>query len=105
MARARQGCCLDGPARHHAHLGETLMTIETLLAIVALVLVAGVIGFMVANTWKGRAVVRQRLPFETMLDAVKEELLRADQKAREQGSALMRFKNRLCCLVRYDLIK
>jgi len=69
------------------------MTIETLLAIVAIVLVAGVIGFMLANTWKGRAIVRQRLPLATMLDAVKEELLGADQKAKEQGSALMRFES------------
>ena len=69
------------------------MTIETLLAVVAIVLVSGVIGFMLANTWKGRAVVRQRLPLETMLDAVKRRVAQGRSQSREQGSALMRFES------------
>ena len=69
------------------------MTIETALSIVAIVLVLGVIGYILLNARTGRSAVRQRLPLATMLDAVKEEILLADQKAKQQGSAIMKFKD------------
>jgi hypothetical protein len=68
------------------------MTTETLLSIIAFVLIIGVIGFILTNVWKERSPVRQRLPLTTMVDAVKAELLLADQKAKEQGSALLKFQ-------------
>lgn len=68
------------------------MTTETLLSIIAFVLAIGVIALIFTSLWKERSPVRQRLPLTTMVDAVKAELLLADQKAKEQGSALLKFQ-------------
>lgn len=68
------------------------MTTETLLSLIAFVLVIGVIGIIATTMWKERSPVKQRLPLVTMLDAVKEEMLAADRKAKEQGSAIMKFE-------------
>jgi hypothetical protein len=68
------------------------MTTETLLSLIAFVLVIGVIALIFTSLWKERSPVKQRLPLGTMLDAVKEELLLADRKAKEQGSALLKFE-------------
>jgi Flp pilus assembly protein CpaB len=68
------------------------MTTETLLSLIAFVLVIGVIGIIATTMWKERSPVKQRLPLVTMLDAVKEELLLADRKAKEQGSAIMKLE-------------
>jgi hypothetical protein len=68
------------------------MTTETLLSLIAFVLVIGLIALIFTSLWKERSPVRQRLPLTTMVDAVKEQLLLADQKAKEQGSALLKFQ-------------
>jgi hypothetical protein len=68
------------------------MTTETLLSLIAFVLVIGVIALIFTSLWRERSPVRRRLPLATMLDAVKEELLLADRKAKEQGSAIMKFE-------------
>jgi hypothetical protein len=68
------------------------VTIETAISIVALVLVLGVIVYILLNARRGQSAIKQRLPLVTMLDAVKEEMLLADRKAKEQGSARLKFK-------------
>jgi hypothetical protein len=68
------------------------MTTETVLAIVAIVLVIGVIVYILLNARPGQSAIKQRLPLETMLDAVKEEMLLVDRKVKEQGTALLKFE-------------
>jgi len=68
------------------------MTTETVLSIVAIVLVIGVIVYILLNARPGQSAIKQRLPLVTMLDAVKEEMLLADRKAKEQGTALLKFE-------------
>jgi hypothetical protein len=68
------------------------MTTETIFALVALVLVIGVIIDILLNARPGQSVIQQRLPLATMLEGVKAELLLADRKAKEQGSALLKFE-------------